>query len=485
MKPPRLLVKGPDGRALTAMLKQKRQLFEYLFVVADLLVVSAAWLIAYWVRFQSGWVPIDKGVPEFAQYLSMLLFIWLIWAFVFRRMGLYRPMRGVRRTRELWVLVNANALSILLLISMTYLFREKSSQFSRLVFLYFWVLATLLTVFERSALRFFLRELRRKGYNLRYMLLVGSGQVASDMVSRVRLHQELGIQLVGCLSRDGSEKRGPGGIPVVGSYNDMGQFLNRADIDQIVVALPLEDQQVLPEIMEQLKDSMLDIKIIPDLYQFASIGGAIEEFEGLPVISLQGCPLDGINLVSKRVLDLIIASLALIIFSPLMLIIAILVKLTSRGAVFFKQERVSFDGSRFHIVKFRTMYTDAEKSGPGWTTPGDDRVTPLGRLLRSTSLDELPQLFNVLRGDMSIVGPRPERPVFIKEFRQHIPRYMLRHKVPAGITGWAQVHGWRGDTSIDKRIEYDLYYIENWSLLLDLKIVCMTVINGFKNRNAY
>jgi Undecaprenyl-phosphate glucose phosphotransferase len=326
---------------------------------------------------------------------------------------------------------------------------------------------------------------RRKGYNLRYMLIIGAGQVASDMVSRVRLHQELGVQLVGCLSRDGSEKRGPGGIPVVGSYSDLGQFLNRADIDQIVVALPLEDQQILPDIMEQLKDSILDIKIIPDLYQFASIGGSIEEFEGLPVISLQGCPLDGINLVTKRALDLCIASCALAVFSPLMVLIAMLVKLTSRGPILFRQERVSFDGSRFHIVKFRTMYTDAEKSGPGWTTPGDDRVTPLGRVLRSTSLDELPQLFNVLRGDMSIVGPRPERPVFIKEFRQHIPRYMLRHKVPAGITGWAQVHGWRGDTSIDKRIEYDLYYIENWSLLLDLKIVCMTVVNGFKNRNAY
>jgi Undecaprenyl-phosphate glucose phosphotransferase len=467
------------------MLKQKRQLFEYLFVVADLLVVSAAWLISYWVRFQSGWIPIDKGVPELTQYLSMLLFIWLIWAFVFRRMGLYRPMRGVRRTRELWVLVNANALSILLLISMTYLFREKSSQFSRLVFVYFWGLATFLTVCERSMLRFLLRELRRKGYNLRYMLLVGAGQVAADMVSRVRLHQELGIQLIGCLSREGDEKRGPGGIPVVGRYDDMGRFLNGADIDQIVVALPLEDQQILPEIMEQLKDSMLDIKIIPDLYQFASIGGAIEEFEGLPVISLQGCPLDGINLVSKRIVDLLIASCALLVFAPLMVVIALLVKLTSRGSVFFKQERVSFDGSRFYILKFRTMYTDAEKSGPGWTTPGDDRVTPLGRMLRSTSLDELPQLFNVLRGDMSIVGPRPERPVFIKEFRQRIPRYMLRHKVPAGITGWAQVHGWRGDTSIDKRIEYDLYYIENWSLLLDLKIVCMTLVNGFKNRNAY
>jgi Undecaprenyl-phosphate glucose phosphotransferase len=467
------------------MLKQKRQLFEYLFIVADLLVVSVAWIVSYWVRFQSGWVPVDKGVPDFTQYLSMLIFIWLIWAFVFRRMGLYRPMRGVRRTRELWVLVNANALSILLLISMTYLFREKSSQFSRLVFVHFWILSTVFTVCERSVLRFILREVRRKGYNLRYMLLVGAGQVAADMVSRVRLHQELGIQLVGCLSRDGSETRGPGGIPVVGSYGDLGHFLTRADIDQIVVAVPLEDQQILPEIMEELKDSVLDIKIIPDLYQFASIGGAIEEFEGLPVISLQGCPIDGINLFAKRALDLLIASISLVVFSPLMVVLAVLVKLTSRGPILFKQERVSFDGSRFSILKFRTMYTDAEASGPGWTTPGDGRVTPLGRILRSTSLDELPQLFNVLRGDMSIVGPRPERPVFIKEFRARVPRYMLRHKVPAGITGWAQVHGWRGDTSIDKRIEYDLYYIENWSLFLDLKILFMTLINGFKNRNAY
>lgn len=467
------------------MLKQKRQLFEYLFIAADLIVVSVAWLIAYWLRFKTGLVPVDKGVPELTHYLSMLLFIWLIWAFIFRRMGLYRPMRGVRRTRELWVLVNANALAILLLISMTYLFREKSIQFSRLVFVYFWGLSTFLTVVERSALRFFLRELRRKGYNLRYMLIVGAGQVAADMVSRVRLHQELGIQILGCLSRDGMERRGPGGIPVVGKYSDLRQFLNRTDIDQVVVALPLEDHQILPEVMAELKDSLLDIKVVPDLYQFASIGGAIEEFEGLPVISLQGCPLDGINLFTKRLVDITIASVALIVLSPLLLAIALLVKVTSRGPVLFKQERVSFDGSPFSIIKFRTMVSDAEASGPGWTRPGDARVTLLGRLLRSTSLDELPQLLNVLRGDMSIVGPRPERPVYIKEFRKRVPRYMLRHKVPAGITGWAQVHGWRGDTSIDKRIEFDLYYIENWSLLLDLKIVVMTLLKGFKNRNAY
>ncbi len=467
------------------MLKQKRQLFEYLFIGADLIVVSVAWLISYWLRFETGLVPVDKGVPEFDHYVSMLLFIWLIWAFIFRRMGLYRPMRGVRRTRELWVLVNANALAILFLISMTYLFREKSIQFSRLVFVYFWGLSTFLTVVERTALRFCLREVRRKGYNLRYMLIVGAGQVAADMVSRVRLHQELGIQILGCLSRDGLERRGPGGIPVVGQYSDLRQFLSRTDIDQVVVALPLEDHQILPDIMAELKDSLLDIKVIPDIYQFASIGGAIEEFEGLPVISLQGCPLDGINLFAKRALDISIASVSLLILSPLLIVIALLVKLTSRGPVLFKQERVSFDGSPFSIIKFRTMVSDAEASGPGWTKPGDVRVTLLGRLLRSTSLDELPQLFNVLLGDMSIVGPRPERPVYIKEFRKRIPRYMLRHKVPAGITGWAQVHGWRGDTSIDKRIEYDLYYIENWSLLLDLKIVIMTVLKGFRNRNAY
>jgi Undecaprenyl-phosphate glucose phosphotransferase len=467
------------------MLKQKRQLFEYLFVMADLMVVSVAWLVAYWGRFHSGLIPVDKGIPDFAQYVSMLLFIWIIWAFVFRKMGLYRPMRGVRRTRELWVLINSNALSILLLISITYLFKEKSSQFSRLVFVYFWVFATAFTVLERSVLRFFLRELRRKGYNLRYMLIVGAGQVAADMVSRVRLHQELGVQLVGCLARVGTSSRGPGGIPIVGTYEDLGDVLERADIDQIVVAVPLEDQHILPSIMAELKDSVLDIKIIPDLYQFASIGGAIEEFEGLPVISLQGCPLDGINLFSKRVLDVGIAGLALLILSPVLLIVGALVKLTSRGPILFKQERVSFDGTRFRIVKFRTMYMDAEAKGPGWTKPGDSRVTPLGRLLRSTSFDELPQLLNVLRGDMSLVGPRPERPVYIQQFRQRIPRYMLRHKVPAGITGWAQVHGWRGDTSIDKRIEYDLFYIENWSLLLDLRIILMTFLNGFKNRNAY
>lgn len=467
------------------MLKEKRQLFEWLFMVADLVVVTLAWILAYWIRFYSGYVEVDKGIPQFWPYFSMLVFIWLIWAYVFRRMGLYRPMRGVRRVIELWLLINANALALLLLIAATYLFREKSIPFSRLVFAYFGILALLLTIVQRSFLRFMLREVRRRGYNIRYMLIVGAGKVAGDIAARVRYHRELGLQLVGCLSKDEDGGKGPKGLPIVGRYADLKRILDTTEIDQVVIALPLEDHQLLPEIIQAIGDSLVDIKIVPDLYQFVSVGGAIEEFEGLPVISVQGSPLEGINLFAKRILDLVFGVILLIVFSPLFLLIAVLIKLTSRGPILYKQERVSFDGSRFAIVKFRTMKLDAESDGPKWSKPGDDRVTLVGKILRSLSLDELPQLLNVIKGDMSIVGPRPERPVFIEQFRSRIPRYMLRHKVPAGMTGWAQVHGWRGDTSIDKRIEYDLYYIENWSLLLDLKILFLTLFRGFKNRNAY
>lgn len=454
-------------------------------MVCDLFVVTCAWFVAYWLRFNTDFIEADKGIPPFSNYLSLTLFIWPIWAFVFRRMGLYKPMRGVRKGREFWMLVNANALAVLLFIAVTYLFREKDIPFSRLVFVYFGVLALVFSIVERVSLRFFLREVRRRGYNLRYMLIVGAGKVAGDIATRIRLHPEMGIQLIGCVSKDGSEKRGPRGLAVVGGYADLRRIKEDMQIDQVMIALPLEDNQYLPDIMATFADTLIDVRIVPDIYQFVSLGGAIEEFEGLPVVSLQESPLNGINLMAKRLLDLIAASVLLVLFSPILLLVALLVKLTSRGPVLYKQERVSVDGSRFTIFKFRTMTCDAESNGPGWTKPNDSRVTWLGRFLRATSLDELPQLFNVLRGDMSIVGPRPERPVFIEEFRKRVPRYMLRHKVPAGMTGWAQIHGWRGDTSIDKRIEFDLYYIENWSLGLDMKILALTLFRGFKNRNAY
>ncbi|MCB0329503.1 MAG: undecaprenyl-phosphate glucose phosphotransferase, partial [Bdellovibrionales bacterium] len=380
---------------------------------------------------------------------------------------------------------NANALAILLLLSLTYLLREKSVPFSRLVFVYFGIFATIFTMAQRSIVRFLLREARRRGYNLRYLLIVGAGNVAGDIATRMRLHRELGLQLVGCLSKEGSEHRGPKGIPIIGAYDDLTDVLQKMEIDQVMVCLPLEDNALLPQIMEQIGDALVDVRIVPDIYQFVTLGGEIEEFEGLPVINLRSTQLDGFNLIAKRCLDVLLGTLLLFFLSPLLLLLALIVKITSRGPILFKQERVSVDGSKFSILKFRTMRVDAEERGPGWTTKGDNRVTSIGRFLRQWSLDELPQLVNVIRGDMSMVGPRPERPVFIKEFRKRIPRYMLRHKVPAGITGWAQINGWRGDTSIDKRIECDLYYIENWSLFLDLKILFLTIFRGFRNRNAY
>jgi Undecaprenyl-phosphate glucose phosphotransferase len=467
------------------MLKEKRQFFEVIFVATDLIVVSVAWVVAYWVRFEADLIPVEKGVPPFENYISSLIIVWLIWATVFRRIGLYKPMRGIRRTRELWLLVNGNALSILLFMAVIYLFREKSVPFSRLVFVYFWVLATLFTIIQRSALRSLLREIRRQGYNLRYMLLVGGGQVAADIVQRVRLHRELGVQIVGCLTRAGTEERGPLGIPVIGPYDKLHHVLTTIAIDQVVITLPLEDHYLLPQVMNQARDTLAEIKIVPDVYQFISLAGAIEEFEGLPVLNVQTTPLEGVALFTKRAFDLLFSVFLALVLAPLFILIALLIKVTSRGPVFYAQERVSVDGTRFSIIKFRTMSCDAEKDGPGWTKPGDNRVTRLGKFLRSTSLDELPQIFNVMKGEMSFVGPRPERPVFIQEFRNRIPRYMLRHKVPAGMTGWAQVNGWRGDTSIDRRIECDLYYITNWSLLLDLKIIFLTITRGFRNHNAY
>ena len=450
----------------------------------DLAVVSIAWVVAYYLRFYTDLIEVEKGIPPFGGYALLLLFIWLIWAFVFRRIGLYQPMRATRRSREIWLLIEANIISTVLFIALTYLFREKEVQFSRLVFVYFGILATVFTIGVRAALRFFLRDVRRRGYNLRFVLVVGAGKVAADIVARVRSHRELGYQIVGCLSKDGSEKRGERGIPVIGSYNDLKSLLATMDIDQVIVALPLEDHHEMPQVIEQIGDSLIDLKIVPDVYQFVRVGGRIEEFEGLPVISVQESPLDTLSLFAKRVVDVLVASAALLVLSPFLLFISMLIKLTSPGPIFYGQERLSYDGTRFKILKFRSMRIDAEEHGPGWTTKGDARVTWLGKILRSTSVDELPQLWNVLRGDMSLVGPRPERPVFIDEFRKRVPRYMLRHKVPAGMTGWAQIHGWRGDTSIDKRIEFDLYYIENWSILLDFKILCLTVLRGFFHRNA-
>jgi Undecaprenyl-phosphate glucose phosphotransferase len=256
-------------------------------------------------------------------------------------------------------------------------------------------------------------------------------------------------------------------------------------VDQVIIAVPLEDQARVKPLMEQLALRTVDVKVVPDLYQYITLYGGLEEFGGLPIISLQGDPMDGWSRVAKRVFDVLFSLVAIAVSAPMMVFTALLVRFTSKGPILYRQERMGMDGRTFHILKFRTMRVDAEAQGATMASAVDARRTPVGTFLRKYSLDELPQFFNVLRGDMSLVGPRPERPVFIEEFKRQIPRYHLRHKVKAGITGWAQINGLRGQTSIQKRIEYDLYYIENWSLLMDLKILRRTALGGFLSKNAY
>lgn len=469
------------------MLKQHHQVFQGFFFVADMAVISAAWVLAYYLRFEWGPVPAPKGIPPMANYLPMMLFVWVIWGVALRGFGLYRVTRGTQAMNEAIRVAQASTLSVLVFMSVAFLFWEKDYSFSRGVFFYFWLLAVAMLVAERLVLREILAVVRARGYNLRHVLIIGSGELAHGVAQKIAEHPGLGFTIRGFLAERPEEiGRDIDGARVIGTYAEVQQILEQNGIDQVLIALPLESIGYLEDILKRIGSSMVDIKVIPDIYKFISLRGGIEDFDGMPVISLLDTPLGGWNDVLKRCVDFVLAAVLMVLLSPLFLLIAVAIKLTSRGPVFYRQERMSLDGRTFLVWKFRTMRVHAEaETGAVWASAGDSRRTWLGGWLRRTSLDELPQLVNVLRGEMSLVGPRPERPVFIEQFRQNIPNYMLRHKVRAGMTGWAQVHGFRGNTSVEQRIRYDLYYIENWSLLLDFKILLLTLFRGFTNPNAY
>ena len=480
------------------MLKRFAPISEFAFLASDLVVVSLSLLFSYWFRFRSGAIEVPKGIPDIDIYVWQLLFVWFIWPSVFRRAGLYRQMRGMRAQRELVKVIKANTLCILILLSITYLFREKSVEYSRYVFVIFGVFSTVFLLASRAVVRAILRSVRRRGMNLRYALVVGNGRLARQIHRRIKRHPEFGIEVIGSLSRP-SNFAGPHGfidasaevqprsstLKVLGCYSDVQSVLDEHTVDQVIISVPLADHQYIPEIVTSIGDRVFDVKIIPDLQQFIQLGSFIDDLDGLPVVSLASTPLVGVNRILKRLVDIALGGILFLLALPIVLFFAGLVLVTSGRPVFYKQERMGLDGKLFRIYKIRTMKRDAEVAGAVFATKGDNRTTWLGKFLRRFSIDELPQLFNVLRGDMSLVGPRPERPIFIDEFRQRVPKYMLRHTVQAGMTGWAQVNGWRGDTSIEKRIEHDLYYIENWSLGLDMKILFRTVFAALVDRNAY
>jgi len=410
--------------------------------------------------------------------------------------GLYRVRRNRSRVDDFFAVFVGSVLAVVLglvgtLYFQAYYVSEElkdigAYEISQLVWGFFLVFNIAFTYGTRELVREALERRWRAGIGLKRVAIAGAGDLGRLIADKILEHRELGCRIVGFIDDKAADDHiGYRGLPLLGTLDDAAEILRREKIDQVYVALPLEAHSRMLSLLEVTSRECVDVRFVPDLLQFIALRARLEDLDGVPVISINDVPLQGFNTALKRLIDIPIAAVALVLLAIPLGILALLVKRTSPGPIFYRQERMGLDGKSFTIYKFRSMTHDAEReTGPVWARENDPRRTGFGRFLRRYSLDELPQLWNVLRGDMSIVGPRPERPLFVEQFKHRYPQYMLRHKVKAGITGWAQVNGWRGNTSIEKRIEYDLYYIENWSLALDLKIMWLTLVRGF-HTHAY
>ncbi|REJ73833.1 MAG: undecaprenyl-phosphate glucose phosphotransferase [Acidobacteria bacterium] len=477
------------------MIRQRHFETRALFVLADLSAITLAFFAAWFLRFELELVPLRQAPPPFSWYLPLLPGLLLLWPVVFYFHGLYQNRRGNSRIEEFFTLAIANGLATLILAGVATFYRPVLDpgsgsyaffSFSRVFLTLLLACSIVFTTASRLSIRAVLRELRRRGHNIRRVLVIGAGTLGREVANRILSHRELGFDVVGFLDDD-QELEHPlfSEVPILGPLGDLNAVLEEKSVDQLMVALPVEAHKRVLEILEAVETECVEVRLVPDLLQYASLRAGLEDIDGLPVINLSHVPLEGWQSLAKRSLDLVVSGLLMLAMLPFLPLVAALIWLEDRGPIFYSQERMGLDGRAFMIHKFRSMRVDAESStGPIWAVEEDPRRTRIGSLLRRTSIDELPQLWNVFRGEMSLVGPRPERPAFVHEFKHKIPRYMLRHRVKAGITGWAQVHGWRGNTSIKKRLQYDLYYIENWSLKLDFKILWMTLRHGWLD-NAY
>jgi Undecaprenyl-phosphate glucose phosphotransferase len=477
------------------MVRRYNRLLVAFYVVTDVLLAAWAFVLAYGIRFESGLIPVTRGYPAIDQYLNVLPFIAILTPVAFQLQGVYRLRRGRSRVDDFFAVLISSILAVVFCVGATLYIQtyyvseaEKSRgayEISQVVWGLFLVLNVLFTYASREIVRELLERRWRAGIGLKRILIAGAGDLGRMVADRMLQHREMGYQVVGFVDdRAGGDHIGYRGLPLLGTLSEVGEIAQRERVDHLYVALPLEEHAKLLDLMEVASRECIDIKVVPDLLQFIALRARLEDLDGLPIINVNDVPLEGFNTIVKRAIDIVLSTAAVLVLIIPCGIIAALVKLTSHGPVFYRQERMGLDGMAFTVYKFRSMTQDAEDStGPIWAREDDPRTTTLGRWLRRFDLDELPQFWNVLKGDMSIVGPRPERPFFVEQFKHRIPQYMLRHKVKAGITGWAQVNGWRGNTSLEKRIEYDLYYIEHWSVSLDLKIMWLTVVRGLFQRS--
>ena len=478
------------------MMRRHNRLLVAFYVISDGLLAMGAFGLAYLLRFHSGLIPIWEGIPPVEHYLTLLPFIGALVPIAFQVQGLYRLRRGRSRVDDFFAVFVGSILAVILGIIGTlyfgtyYLTAEEKArglyEVSRLVWLLFLAINVVLTYLPRELVRETLERRWRAGIGLKRVLIAGSGDLGRLVADKILEHRQLGFKVVGFLDdRATGDHIGYRGLPLLGTLGEADEIIRRERIDHVYVALPLEEHVKMLGLVEATNREGVDVHVVPDLLQFIALRARLENLDGVPIISLNDVPLRGFNSLLKRMIDVAISAGALLCLSVPFLIISALIRRSSPGPVFYKQERMGLDGKAFQVYKFRSMYLGAEdETGPIWARENDPRCTKVGRWLRRFDLDELPQFWNVLRGDMSIVGPRPERPYFVEQFKHRIPQYMLRHKVKAGITGWAQVNGWRGNTSLEKRIEYDLYYIENWSVGLDIKIMWLTVLKGIQ-KHAY
>ncbi len=463
------------------MIYRKSQVLCIWFLCWDLVVTAVAWVSAYQLRFRSGWLPLPNDPPDFELCWRNLPLVLVLGAIAYHWTGQYTVHRFRRLREELVSVLKGTALMGLLVIAVTFGFQSPYE--SRATFLIFFGLCVVLMFFSRRMNWSAIHWLRSRGYNQTQSIIVGTGRVARKSARALRQTSWLGIKNVGFV--EDQPTHWTSDLDILGRVQDLPALVKKYRVSHVFICMPMNRYHEARRVFDTLSQTLTEVRLIADIPALAGVTLTTTNFDGMPMVGLRESPHFGANIVIKRVMDIALSSVALVLLSPLLLLVALLVKLTSPGPVFFRQERCGLNGKSFLMLKFRSMKVDSDKNGEGWTIANDPRRTKLGIFLRATSLDELPQLINVLKGDMSLVGPRPEQPFYIRKFSKTIPGYHARHAVKAGLTGWAQVNGWRGDTSIRKRIQHDLYYITHWTPWLDIKIMWLTVWHGLVNKNAY
>ncbi|MDL2301269.1 undecaprenyl-phosphate glucose phosphotransferase [Lachnospiraceae bacterium OttesenSCG-928-D06] len=468
------------------MIKDNQTLLNKLLVILDAVIILISYIMAYFIKFYILDDGPGIGTLPINDYLIMLIIILVTYMLSYYMCSVYTPKRTIRLRFEIYGVVKANAIGMVLYIVVLSV-AWKQVDYSRTMMGLYMILNIVFSCGMRIVLRKSLRKLRASGYNLKHILLVGYSRAAEEYINRIHDNPHWGYVVCGIL--DDHVPRGAlyKGVKVLGSIGNLEYILPENKLDEIAITLSLKDYEQLEEIVDICEKSGVHTKFIPDYNSLIPSHPYTEDIQGLPVINIRYVPLTNtVNVILKRIMDIFGSLVGIIITSPIMLLTAFLVKFSSKGPVIFKQERIGLHNRSFYMYKFRSMELQKpSEEKKSWTVKNDPRVTGIGKIIRRTSIDELPQLFNILKGDMSLVGPRPERPLFVEKFKEEIPRYMVKHQVRPGLTGWAQVNGLRGNTSIRKRIDYDIYYIENWSIGFDIKIIFLTFFTGIINKNAY